>query len=291
MVPALLYTPLDQYLRNSIVNTYAQGTSHDPALVFQIGFVASTLSFWVNNQWRNHLVGGPLVDTVSGVMLVIGFFIALFRLDRRVERLALTWFLLGIVLVCLTDFSEQAYLTRLQVMMPGAALLVGLGVWAVAGTLGRALQTRGSGKVTLARVAALALVVAIPPLNLYQLLVDSPTHLTQTAYVLMLKSMRERPGTAMVHVGASSTPDHTMSDIFLNLYPELKSRYSYVGIDQLANPSKTKGSKLPSFMVSSDEGQILEPATRKLHDGYNMSVIRDPIQLGTLWLFEPQSQP
>jgi len=203
--------------------------------------------------------------------------------------------LLGIILVCLTDFSEQAYFTRLQVMMPGAALLVGLGVWAVAGTLGRAVRPWGTRKATLARVAALALVVAIPPLNLYQLLVDSPTHLTQTPFNLMLKVMREHPDTQMIQVRPVSDLDGNVKDFLLGLYPELIPRYGSVGVKQLTDPAwqqsakKSQGQgKPPWFMVSFDDPQIVDGVQLALRDGYTMITIKDVRDFGTVWVFAPR---
>src|SRR5439155_11738630 len=140
-----------------------------------------------------------------------------------------------------------------------------------------------------ARVLTLGLLIALPPLNLYQLLVDSPQHVTQTAYTLMLRAMREHPDAPMVQVGASPQPDGNMSEVFLYLYPELTSRYGYVGVGQLTNPTyQVKGNRLPYFMLSSDEGQIHDAVAAKLSNGYTEAVIQDPIKLGTLWLFQPK---
>src|SRR5207249_4695961 len=107
-------------------------------------------------------------------------------------------------------------------LMPAAALLVGIGVWAVDAVLRGAFRLWAPA----ARAMTLVLLIALPPLNLYQLLVDTPQHVSQSAFILMLRVMREHPDAQMVQVGALSQPDGNMSEIFLYLYPELTSRYS-----------------------------------------------------------------
>src|SRR5204862_6815655 len=124
--------------------------------IFVIGMGDSTLSFWVNNQWRNHFVGGPLVDTVTGVLLAAGLFIALFRINRRVERLIFLWFAGAIALIGLTRFGAEAHLTRLHLAVPAAGLMVGLSVSAVDGLLRGALRLWAPA----ARAVALGLVIA-----------------------------------------------------------------------------------------------------------------------------------
>src|SRR5439155_11242112 len=142
VVPAFLVTPLDQFIHNSVHNTYVDFPGQDLKRSFLIGIGVSTMSFWVNYQWLHHFVGGPLVDLVSGVLLMSGLFIALFRINRRVERLALSWFVLGMLVVSLTDFSPQPHTTLLPFLLPAAALLVGMGVWAIDAMLRGAFRLR-----------------------------------------------------------------------------------------------------------------------------------------------------
>ncbi len=87
VTPALITSPPNALMQMALLNTYATSAtsatsaSLDPVSRGLISLALSSISFWVaSGHWNNHYLGGPLLDVISGVLVLVGFFTALFRI-------------------------------------------------------------------------------------------------------------------------------------------------------------------------------------------------------------------
>src|SRR5205823_480275 len=106
-------------------------------------------------------VGGTLVDMLTGMLLIAGLVIALFRVHKRAERLALVWFGLGMVAIPISSYTQGVHLTRLLYLIPPVALLAGIAV----SKLDRVLRASFRLPSGLAHGLVLVLLALVPPLN------------------------------------------------------------------------------------------------------------------------------
>jgi hypothetical protein len=236
--------------------------------------------------FHSHYVGGALVDTVTGVLLAAGLAVAGFHLHRRAERLLLIWFGGGLLLLALSNFLPQPQLTRLLYLMPAAALLVGLAVAALARLLHTSLRVPRAA----AHGLALALLVVVPPLNLHQLLVDSPVRLGANDQIMLMKAVQEHPARTIVEVAAGPLKDADAQNALLmfGMYPWLRDRYRYVPLTDFQPPDPQAGTgALPIYLVDQDYPQIMELLAATLPPPYQMTLDTDPGGGRRVWLFQP----
>jgi 4-amino-4-deoxy-L-arabinose transferase-like glycosyltransferase len=284
VAPALLATTLDDFLKVAVDNSYPSLAASDPLLAMRIGLIDSAVVFWHNYQWRHHFVGGPLVDALTGVLLVVGLGIALFRINKRVERLAIIWFAGGLVLITLTDFGPYAHLTRLLFIIPAAALLVAVAVRKIDYVLRKSLRIPAQA----ARWLLPGLILIIPLINLSQFHIDSPAHLSTNWIIIMVKGMQEHPDWKVVQVGRDEGVTAAYLNPFWIIYPWLRSRYDYVSYTSLqpAYPVNL-GEHPPIYFVIDEHEAILEAVTAKLSRAYTRTMETDPPGIGKVWWFTP----
>jgi len=226
ITPGLITNPPTEMLAMINQNSRREVAAVDPIGLAQGNIFHSFLAWWSNLQWHFRYIGGSLVDPVGGLLLAIGIGVALFGLKRRSSVVALAWYGLGFCIVGVTHYVIQAPHTRLLFVMPAVALLIGLGAQAVYGILNQSLRLPRS--VGLAVVAAF--VLALPPLNLYQLLVDSPQYVRASASDLFIKAFEEFPNKTIVEVA----PEHDGSmDVLMLAAPWYANRYRYAGFNDI----------------------------------------------------------
>ncbi|MGA7730921.1 MAG: hypothetical protein WCD37_06575 [Chloroflexia bacterium] len=267
VTPGLILTPLDYLTDQALNNSVRQVPPGGVLEVAQQALVKSIAIFWDNQQWRHHFVGGPLADYVTGALLVVGLGVALFRLKAYPERLLAIWFAVGLVLVAVTGYLPQPSLTRLLFVMPAVALLAGLGTQAVAGTLTSRFKLD-------ARVAGVVLVVglavAIPLVNLKQLLVDTPALVGANRQIMLIKALQEHPQNTIVEVAPK--PDDNI-EVLLRMYPDLRGRYTFMPLGYVG-PSAIVNGRPPVYFVSKENESLAEDLRRRL-PGYEATTDAD----------------
>lgn len=283
VVPALLTTSPGELLSLAAANSYADLYKNNPNPIALIGLIDSTVVFWVNNQWRGHYVGGPLLDMVSGFLGMLGLAIAILRINRRAERLLLIWFVLCLVLIAYTRQGAEAHATRLMLLMPAAALLAGIGAYALFKVLRAGVHLSGRRSAVLVAL----LLASIPPLNVYQLVVDRAPLEGDNWIAMLSKALEENPGYAVIQVGATARGDANL-DAWLDQYPWLYGRLQYVGLEQLGEPKPMGPSgKLPVYAVASHDENLVPQVRSKLPAGYQLVIDTDPRSPNKQWLFKP----
>ena len=220
VIPALWVTTLDRLEHIGTKNTVALAAEHHPGrgpMELRLEMLArSALSFWSDTLARGHHVGGALVDPLTGALLILGLLAACAHLRGWVERLALAWFVVGIVLVAASCYDPWPSTSRLLTLIPAVALLGALAIRRIVEPLG-------------ARAAALSgllLWLLLPWLNLRQLFVESPKHaMSSGRFVMVLKAMHEHAPRPIVDVGTEPDPPLLAT---LPAYPWLKDRYRFL---------------------------------------------------------------
>lgn len=276
VAPALAANGFGQVLKRLVEHGPRQvAWQPSPSVTSLISLGQSTTAFWVNNRWFHHYVAGPLVDPVTGVALAVGAVHALSRIGYTAERIALVWFLGGLLLIAFTGYSPQPLFTRLMFLMPAAGLLAAMGF----GTLqGLARGGLGLSRGTVGLLLAGA-VVALPALNLHQLLVVGPTRLTTNPETLTRKVLAEHPDGLVVEVGAAPNP---VRDLFLSQYPSEHGRYRTSRVEDALRPEWTASS--PLFLVH--DASLVAPLEAALGPGYAVSEEWDPAHAVRAWLFK-----
>jgi hypothetical protein len=233
VVPALWVTTLDRLEHIGTKNTVALAAEHHPGrgpmeLRLEM-LMRSALSFWSDTLARGHHVGGALVDPLTGALLILGLLAAcahlcrsppqerhLVRIGGWVERVALVWFALGIVLVAASCYDPWPSTSRLLTLIPAVALLGALAIRRIVEPLG----------ARAAVASALLLWLLLPWLNLRQLFVESPKRaMSSGRFVMVLKAMSEHAPRPIVDVGTA--PDAPLVAT-LPAYPWLKDRYRFL---------------------------------------------------------------
>ena len=286
VTPGLLATSPDLLIQNAINNSHREAAASDTLLVARVSLMQSLLLFWSDEIYASHYVGGALVDAVSGLLLVAGLGVCLFRLHKRAERLIFLWFAAGLALLSTSNYMPHPQLTRLLYLMPAAALLVGVAV----GALDQLLRRNARLPPLLAGGVALAAIVAVPPLNLYQLLVVSPTHLGANDQIMRMKEVQQHPGRRVVEVGTKLFKDSEAGNALLmfGMYPSLRDQYQYVPVAEF-NPAavSTLTGTLPIYLVTRANIRALSTLVGTLPAPYQLATDYDPAGSDKVWLLTP----
>src|SRR5207249_4044173 len=91
VAPALITTPPARVMELAAHNSRRQDAAVDPVGVAAVSLAESAIVFWANPSWRHHYVGGPLVDPVTGVLLLVGIGVGLRRLSKPAQRFMIIW--------------------------------------------------------------------------------------------------------------------------------------------------------------------------------------------------------
>jgi 4-amino-4-deoxy-L-arabinose transferase-like glycosyltransferase len=282
VAPALIVTTFDQLAKVAIGNTYF-GTAPRWLEDSTVGFIDSVVVLWHNYQWRHHYVGGALFDPIAGVLVMVGLGTALLSINKRAERLALVWFVGGMVVVSLTNYYREAHLTRLHLVMPAAALLVGLAVSALDRLAGRSLRIPSFPR----RALIAALLALLPLLNLHQLLVDSPRKVVGNSIILLLRVMQENPGAQVIEIGdETNSPANNLGA--LQMYPWLVTRYQYVNYAQFVPPAPgTSADSRPIYFLSMEKQGLFNFISEQLRVSYTITELSDGPRMAKAWVFKP----
>ncbi|MDX1384011.1 MAG: glycosyltransferase family 39 protein, partial [Thermoanaerobaculia bacterium] len=282
VVPALLETGPEHLLELFSQQTRREVAATSPGLVARVSLVQSFLVFWVNPQWSNHYVAGPLLDPVTAALVTIGLAMGLMRLRAGAVRIGWLWFMLGLLMLALSNYRPGPFFTRLLFLIPACTLLAAMAV--------RGLETalRGLGAPRRVQVAVvLALVAAIPVLNLHQLLVASPRRLPTRLHALVIKALQEHPGRTVVEIG--SEPDLNRLKI-VDRYSELRERYRFATLDEVE--SEAAGLQLghpphDAAIYLAHEEPMVRPIEQALPGGYQLTTDKGFQELPRVWLFVP----
>ena len=169
-VPGLISNPV------SSINAVANGLSHGRGLFGDLtvegtpwnswtSLTTSIVAFFRNDWWGSHYVFGPLLDPVTGFLVILGFGVLLGCRRSWGGGLLLAWLVIGFVAIIGLSRLNHPYLTRLLFLLPPLALVGGVGaVWLLEKTVWR------SGRV----IVSAAIGAAIFVLNFQQLYIRSP---------------------------------------------------------------------------------------------------------------------
>lgn len=280
VIPSFLVTPLNEQYEVAATYSYV---SKNPIDDMFVGLEASVVSFWDNHAWTSHFVGGPLMDPVSGVLLAVGVMTALFRINKRAERLMLIWFAGGVLLASVTSWGIEAHLTRMQVVMPGAALLVGLGLSKFETVLLSGLRL----PAFVVGVLIMGPLLAMPPLNLNTLLIEGPNREVINSWVLMMKVIQEHPSSVVIEVGVLRDEGFTFTNL-IQRYPWLAWRYRYSQYSSLEQPvPEGPAYQLPIYVIAVENEAILPYVKANLPGDYRLVDDREFNNRYRIWVFLP----
>ena len=280
VAPALWVTRPERLTRVLSKNSVELVVSHHPAAaaggVQSENLIRSGLALWADEQITGHHLGGRLLDPVTGVLLILGLAAAAAAWRGFAERMALTWFAGGLILVAVSHYEPSPSTSRLLVVLPGVALLSGLAVDRLAVASGRARLAVGG-------VVCVALVLALPTLNLHQLFVVSPRKMAPNRAVMVMKALQEHAPRAVVDVG---TPDGNVPWM-LQAYPWLEERYRSFSDGQwhAGEPLPIDGDPIVYVDPSSEPLVDVVPARLPAH--YRRVEDRDPSGQYRVVLFVP----
>lgn len=284
VTPALLTTPLSHIIDVAVQNSRREDALTNPGLVARAGLVDSVIILWWNGKWLNHFVSGPLFDFVSGSLLAAGLVAALLGIQRRAERLVVLWFLIGLVLIGISNYVVAPSITRLLYIVPPAALLGGL----AAGALRSVLRVHLGVPTRAAVLLLLLLVVPLPFLNLYQLLVVGPSVLQANSQTLILRAIQENPQRVIVEVGPTGT---AFVPEILQTQPWLLSRYRHTTLEDMESPAREGlADKLPVYVVAVENDKESSEVAARLPANYKVVNWSDGINAAKLRLFVPVSE-
>jgi hypothetical protein len=137
------------------------GDSAVTILLRQFGRAISAFHYTPDPTYWYH-PGVPLLDVVSGVLIIFGMVWAVARWRESGNRLLLTWFWMAVVMGwALTENPPSGQ--RMVIVAPAAAMLVALGLERLLGLIRRTLAGRES---VLERFST-AILVLVAMLNLY----------------------------------------------------------------------------------------------------------------------------
>lgn len=240
--------------------------------------------FWVNHRWFNHYIGVPLLDPLSGGLFLVGLALAVVNARSRVGTVILAWFGLGLLLITATSFGPMPFFTRLIYLVPACALTIG----AAAAVLDRALAR--SRRAALFRAASLAtLVLALPMINLYELLVLSPTRTGATDYDLFVRVMRGNPGRLVYAVRPDQPPDPNQR-LLLTQYPDLLPRYRTIVVWNVARTLTGTRRTAPVYVLARGQDALVTRLRRSLPSWYSIFEIDDHARFDHAWVAEPRVQ-
>jgi streptogramin lyase/4-amino-4-deoxy-L-arabinose transferase-like glycosyltransferase len=286
ITPGLLTTPPDHLFDQAVKHSKLEANAQDleanaeyPMLVARTSLVQSFLVFWVNPQWVKHYVGGPLLDAVTSVLFFIGGAVGLVQIRNGSARIALIWFVMGLVIIALASYVPQPFFTRLLFLTPACAILAAMGVFCLDGAL-RGLRL----PAWLATGVILGLTAAIPALNLHQLLVKSPRVVGINSQIITMKALQENPGHVIVEVGTDSDRNRFQT---VSFYPRLREYYTFSRIDDLEPPPAPMGpdDKMPIYLLH--EGSLFPQLREKLPPTYVVQTDAGRNRHPEVWLFKP----
>lgn len=234
-VPALIVTPSYAFSYNLIKNTPFDA-AEDSSLSLNIYrpdlFYLSFTSFWVNDHSFDHYVYGSFVDHISGILLLIGLSVCLFRFKNYGDKMFFLWFVLGILLVQLSNDTNHLKITRLLFVLPAAAMLIGVAVSTIYAVMRRNLKI---SKV-IAGGVVIVILLSIPVLNLYQLRVQGYNQRGLGHHGIGLKVLHDYPDRTVIKVDTEATKhDFWFIQILIpHLYPWYSGHYGYVNLTDVS---------------------------------------------------------
>jgi len=289
ITPGLLTTPPQHVFDMAVHQSQREAAAEDPALVAQMTLVRSSLVFWVNPTWFKHHVGGPLLDVVTGILFSIGCAIGLLHIRNGAARVAFFWFVMGLLILALTNYVPRPLFTRLLFLIPACAILASMGAFCLeAAFKGLRVPSR------LTTGAILGLTAFIPILNLNQLLVKSPRVVSIDQHTITMKAIHENPDQVIIEVGQE--PNVERSEM-VRASPGLQENYEFFTVDDLLLPPSPMGmaDTMPIYLLH--EHSLYERLREKLPPTYVVETDAGVNGNPKIWLFKatkearPKPQP
>ena len=248
-------------------------------MVARFSLVRSFLVFWVNPQWFKHFVGGPLLDAVTAVLFSIGLALGLTQIHKGAARVAFIWFVMGLLLIAVTNYVPDPMFTRLLFLIPACAIVAATGAFCLEAAL-RGIRL----PAWLAIGVILGLTAAIPVLNLRQLLVTSPRVLHINRQMNTIKALQENPGRFIVEIDEEPDGNELAT---VSRYPRLRDYFVFSRIDELQLPPTPMGSEdeMPIYLVH--DGDLFRRLRQMLPPAYVAETHVGPNGYFDVWYFIP----
>jgi 4-amino-4-deoxy-L-arabinose transferase-like glycosyltransferase len=258
VLPGLLATPPAELVSMVTLHSRREAAAADPVFLARANVFHSFLAWWSNLQWHFRYVGGQLTDPSTGLLMAIGIGASLLGLHRRSLRYVLAWFVVGTVAAGATHYVIQAPHTRLLFVMPAVALLAGVGAHALYGTLLRSFRVP---QWVAAGLVALLLLLMIP-LNLRQLLVESPKNMALTAFALYVRAFQEYPDLNIVLI--APIRDENLESVVASYGEGFEHRYRYTSVQDLPAVQRELDGKALYMIDEPRNPELAEAATQTL---------------------------
>ncbi|MDB5074479.1 MAG: hypothetical protein JWO42_658 [Chloroflexi bacterium] len=147
----------------------------------------------------SHYVLGEVFDTVSATALCVGVALALRHIRDLGLRLLLIWFVVGLMLTTPLYYAPQIADTRLQIVVPPAALLAAYGLATIARALASLVPRHARG-LAVALIVGAALVGALV-LNVDRFYHTMPDREQPTSIALTLGALQQTSGSTTLLAG------------------------------------------------------------------------------------------
>jgi 4-amino-4-deoxy-L-arabinose transferase-like glycosyltransferase len=284
ITPLVIVNQASYYSYSIIFHTQSQDPAAGTLQGRSTALVQTFLIFFANPQWHHHYIGSPLVDVVTGALLLIGFVFAFSRITRVPELIPVIWLIISLLVIGLSNYVVEPSITRIIYTPPAVALIAGLGLTCIYAGLRSILKFNSHT----ALVMVIVLLLIIPPLNLYHSLVINPRSTRpEIWYEMRLKALQDHPKEGIVEVVEE---DH-WGEFFRPIpYPEL-AYYKYINLSALRESSnKSSNESTPIYFVRPTKDSIASEVAEILPSNYHM--VRDYDQMGEpgSWLFIPDKK-
>lgn len=248
------------------------------------GILASFLVFIVNPKWHDHYINDPLIDTITAVFLIAGLGICVFRFNKKIERVALAWFILSVIIIQISNDTHGIKLTRALYALPAIFFVAAIAI----ANLDAILQKRLRLQAFISHTIILCFLIFVPILNLnYAMSAYEPVHQLYGWNTFPLKYLQSYPDQHILRI-AESPSKHELP--FQNAYmqiwfPWYAKRYSYSNLSEF-NASSWQYN-WPVIIVESEN--IVNNVSAKLPHQYKQFRDCDIAEKCNAWYFLPMN--
>jgi len=276
--PNLFVTPPSELMR--VANQYSGTDARTGNYWFSMSFSSfkNTIgAFWIDhNKGHGRYVHGAFIDIITKSLLILGIALSIMFFSSVECKIALLWFVVGMLIIPFTSYHPNASVTRLMFVIPAIALLSAISVNKIKAFLAK--YELSQKKIL---VGFIALLVLIVPLNIYQLQVYGPEHGAGIHVLAMIvKAWQEYPQKDIVLVSNQvESRGYSGVTTFLNQYSGVHGKYIYINETESDLFVKENMSNLPIFLIYVNEKDIAANLSKKLPPEY-LSIIDynvDPI--------------
>jgi len=280
--PAVLTNSMTDMAEEIAFQTRREIAGEKPWFVLGSSLRHSVESFWINRCWFHHYIGGPLLDRISGLLVILGLGFSTIHFRRTAFRVGILWFIVGLVAIAATNYRPEPPTTRLLYLLPSLSLLAGVGALGIRTAFVRCFR-HSSNWITIP--AASLLVAAILFLNLRQLFRENPSRTHPNDVIITLKILQQNPAKRLVDV--TDGPSNFNVQSIIDLYPAYLERYHFTDVQEFKTYAADKIQVNDTLYLARTPSVACQVA-RRLGDSFDTLVDENSAGTFRIWLFVPR---